>query len=215
MESRKGGELKLRCVRTLSPEAQVSKWVRAHINYRKKYRIEQACPHLRSRAPCEPETDRTGADDSNRGGHLTMNRRTVVVLAVVAVSVLVAVAAVLVVARSNGEWKDECKKERIAIMGEEMGAERPTDEYMRDVRNKYRPLFRGFPHYSGTSVGDYKKPDDRFQLDPRGGYGITLWVYELTDQSTLPEEMRVPDCLEGVPVRIIKETGDPRLLGGA
>ena len=193
----------------------MGKWVRARINYRKKYRIEEASSHIRERGVREPETDRTRADDSNQGDHLTMNRGTVLVLAVSVVGVLATVAAVLVVARSSGEWKDECKKERIAIMGEEMGAERPTYEYIRDVRNKYRLLFRGFPHYSGTSVGDYKKPDDRFQLDPRGGYGITLRVYKLTDQSTLPEEMRVPDCLEGVPVRIIKETADKRLLGGA
>ena len=41
--------------------------------------------------------------------------------------------------------------------------------------------------------------------------GIVVGVSEKTDQSTLPAEDRIPDCLEGVPVQIIIE-GPVKLL---
>lgn len=125
------------------------------------------------------------------------------------------VMALAVACTSPEPWVDPCIERRAETMAEDKATEKPSYEYMRDVRKKYRPLLWGFPHYMGTSVGDYTTPDDRTQLDPRGGYGITLWVSQLTDQDTLPEEERVPECLEGVPVRIIIDDGDPRLLGGA
>ena len=52
-------------------------------------------------------------------------------------------------------WKDPCTEERRQIMANEAAAERPSDDYMRAVRIKYRPLFRAFPHYQGVYSGDY------------------------------------------------------------
>ena len=88
-----------------------------------------------------------------------MSRRRMVVLTVVAVGVLVAVAAVLVVARSNGEWKDKCKGERIKIMGAYEGVERPTDEYMDSVIEKHIESIIGIPGWTGASFGDYRDLD--------------------------------------------------------
>ena len=48
-----------------------------------------------------------------------------------------------------------------------------------------------------------------FLRDGKGGWtdtwGITVWVTEKVDQSTLPVEDRIPDCLEDVPVQIVEE----------
>ena len=40
----------------------------------------------------------------------------------------------------------------------------------------------------------------------RGTAGIKVYVTEKTDQSTLPPEDRIPDCLEGIPVQILEES---------
>ncbi len=129
-----------------------------------------------------------------------MSRRRMVVLTVLAVGVLVAVAA-LVVARSNGEWKDKCKGERIKIMGAYEGVERPTDEYMDSVIDKNRALIKErVPERTLVSYGDYK--DEDYNLI--GGYGITIGVPDLEAYEARPEEERMPECLDGVPVRIIE-----------
>ena len=107
-------------------------------------------------------------------------------------------------------WKDPCTEERSQFMTKEAAAERPSKEYMRAVVDKYRPLLKGFPHAHGISTGNYYDFDAHEPLD---GYGITLMVSEFTDQSTLPESQRIPECLDGVPVRIIK-MATPVPLGG-
>lgn len=35
--------------------------------------------------------------------------------------------------------------------------------------------------------------------------GISISVTRKVDQSTLPPEDRIPDCLEGIPVQVVKE----------
>ncbi len=123
-------------------------------------------------------------------------------------ALILMLAAIQISCASPETWQDPCTEERRQIMANEAAAERPSDDYMRAVRNKYRPLLRAFPHYQGLSYGDYRA-DETGELV--GGYGITLKVLEQTDQSTLPESQRVPECLDGVPVRIIK-VGPRKLL---
>lgn len=86
-------------------------------------------------------------------------------------------------------------------------AERPSDEYMRQVVDKYADLLWNYPHHTSHSFADHRDDDGNLT----GGYGITIAISEWTDPTTLPEERRVPDCLDGVPVRFVIE-GPNRLL---
>lgn len=128
-----------------------------------------------------------------------MNRRTVVALIVVAVGVLVAVVAALMALRPSGEWWHECDEERIAVIGEEAAADRRlTDDYIDSVRIRHSALFENFPHYNGHGIGALEYQDEQ----PVGPYGIIVGVMELIDQRMLPEESRIPACIEGVPIMI-------------
>ena len=86
-----------------------------------------------------------------------------------------------------------------------------TDERIREIHNRYEDLFQRQPNYRWTEVPTYLLPDEN------GGYaevrGIIVWVTKKVDQSEIPAEDRIPDCLEGVPVQIVEE--DIRLLGGS
>ena len=83
---------------------------------------------------------------------------------------------------------------------EENMAETPeiTDEYIHEVRLKYDLLFWRQPNVIGVSEG--------FLRDGRGGWletsGINVEVTRKVDQSALPPRDRIPDCLEGIPVKI-------------
>ena len=88
--------------------------------------------------------------------------------------------------------------------------ENPDDRRARihEVRLKYDPLFWRQPNV--VSVGEGLLEDEN--RDATKTTGIVVGVSEIrTDQSTLPAEDRIPDCLEGVPVQIIIE-GPVKLL---
>ncbi|MCY4527960.1 MAG: hypothetical protein OXD46_02865 [Chloroflexi bacterium] len=84
--------------------------------------------------------------------------------------------------------------------------ERQEIEHMKDVMYKYMDLFTRQPTYHSVGVGPFflSPPPDVYSDE----HGIEVWVEKKVDQSTLPEEDRIPDCLEGVPVRILEK---PRL----
>ena len=75
-----------------------------------------------------------------------------------------------------------------------------------EVRLKYNSLFWRQPNVFGVSEG--------FLADGRGGWteevGINVKVTKKVDQSTLPPGDRIPDCLEGIPVRITEYGEDER-----
>ena len=73
-----------------------------------------------------------------------------------------------------------------------------TDEYVHEVRLKYDDLFWRQPNVVGVGEGYFK--DENGEWTERSGIRVT--VTEKVDQSTLPPEDRIPDCLEGVPVNI-------------
>ena len=117
----------------------------------------------------------------------------------------------------DGVWDGEC----VAHLADEgkfdgtvttedasVEVERPTSEHVSYVLEKYRPLFRRFPHAWMNGSG--------LLLDEGGEFtrevGIRIYVEELVDQSTLPLEDRIPDCLEGVPVQIVVKVDDFRLM---
>ncbi len=92
------------------------------------------------------------------------------------------------------------------LSGEEGNMNTPpatlTFERIHEVRLKYDPLFWRQPNVHGVGEGLFS--------DGKGGWtetvGIVIDVTEKVDQSTLPLEDRIPECLEGVPVQI-KEVG--------
>ena len=78
---------------------------------------------------------------------------------------------------------------------------RNTRERRHEVRLKYDPLFWRQPNVFGVGEGIF--------TDEHGGLlktrGIVVSVTRKVDQSTLPPEDRIPDCLEGIPVQVIEE----------
>lgn len=86
-----------------------------------------------------------------------------------------------------------------------------TDERILEIHNKYEDLIQRQPNYRWAEVPTYLLADEN------GGYaevrGIIVWVTRKVDQSEIPAEDRIPDCLEGVPVQIVKE--EIRFLGGS
>ena len=83
----------------------------------------------------------------------------------------------------------------------------PTPERIIEVRDKYQPLFRRQPNYTGSGVD--------FSIDKYGNKVEIIIVQvneDPVDQNTLPPEDRIPDCLEGFPVQIVKS--HIVLLGG-
>ena len=84
-----------------------------------------------------------------------------------------------------------------------------TSERRHEVRLKYDPLFWRQPYVRGVSEGRLK--------DGRGGWlrtrGINVIVTTKVNQSTLPPEDRIPDCLEGIPVKITEDTTKYVIIG--
>lgn len=68
------------------------------------------------------------------------------------------------------------------------------------IRHKYEDMFWRQPNVHGSGIGIIE--DDSGNATDRAGFVIT--VTEKVDQSTLPSEDRIPDCLEGVPVQIVE-----------
>ena len=86
---------------------------------------------------------------------------------------------------------------------EKIIANRKSEEYMRAVAEQNFDLLYGYPHAIGLDIGDFmhaNRPNNRTI-----GYGISVLVTELTDPSTLPKEKRIPNCISGVPIRIIQQ----------
>ncbi len=91
----------------------------------------------------------------------------------------------------------------------------PTPERIIEVRGKYQPLFRGQPNFALVSEGLFFHRNLDPVIDRNGNRvsGIIVTVNEdPVDQNTLPPEDRIPDCLEGFPVQIVKS--HIVLLGG-
>ena len=74
----------------------------------------------------------------------------------------------------------------------------PHVDYVGQVISKNQDLFYDYPFSNGATF-DY--PEHIGELWERI-WGIKVFVTEEIDQSTLPPEARIPDCLEDIPVRI-------------
>ena len=82
-------------------------------------------------------------------------------------------------------------------------------ERARAIRDKYYPLFLRQPNVVGVGIGIIY--DARGEYTDRAGFSIR--VTKAVDQSTLPPERRIPDCLEEVPVQILEVPDDPSYHG--
>ena len=69
---------------------------------------------------------------------------------------------------------------------------------VRDVIRKNSTLFKRHPFYQGISWTTHKA-DNRAK---ESILGIEVYVTKIVDQSTLPQEDRIPDCIEDVPVTV-------------
>ena len=78
-----------------------------------------------------------------------------------------------------------------------------TPERIHEVRLKYDDLFWRQPNVHGVGEGLLRNQNG----DLTETWGIIISVTKKVDQSTLPAEDRIPDCLEGVPVQVIEEGG--------
>ena len=76
-----------------------------------------------------------------------------------------------------------------------MSTPQVTHEEAKRAMIRHDDLIRRQPNYTG-SVADATPTDDGEEV-----MGITVFVSEIVDQETLPEEDRIGDCLDGVPVR--------------
>ena len=65
------------------------------------------------------------------------------------------------------------------------------------VREKYGALIRRQPGWWGLGTGNLVDAVG----ERTGPLGIIISVEKILDQSTLPPEDRIPDCLDGVPVQ--------------
>ncbi len=91
---------------------------------------------------------------------------------------------------------------------ERTGTKTSTAEMLK-VRDKYEPLFNRQPNVYTTGVGYFTDANG----ERTDTWGITVWVTEKVDQSTLPLEDRIPDCLEGIPVQLKEEQPPVTILG--
>ena len=81
----------------------------------------------------------------------------------------------------------------------------PTFERALAVAEKHIDLIMQYPHYRGSGVGKAFKIPHPDENQPDGN-GILVRVWEWTDPERVPEGQRIPECLDGVPVKIIEDT---------
>ena len=128
------------------------------------------------------------------------------------ITLIICLTAIFLLAACSGdsEFKDPstlCETESSGK--EESMTANPEITYERilEVRDKYRDLFKRQPTYHGNGPGNLEDENGQ-ETEVKG---ITIFVTKKVDQSTLPAEDRIPDCLEGVPVQIL-ERGRAELL---
>ena len=84
-----------------------------------------------------------------------------------------------------------------------------TREYAEAVADKHWRFLLDHPDVNGFDVHNLVDEDGK----ETNQIGIILSAGERSDQSEIPEEQRIGDCLDGVPIQW--ETGIyPRLTGG-
>ena len=119
-------------------------------------------------------------------------------LSLAVLTVIICSVAVLLLAGACGEdWPWNCTP------GKEPNTESEGFR-ARAILDKYEDLFWRQPNIMGVGIG-FLEDEDGEWMDT---VGLDVVVTEKVDQSTLPPEDRIPDCLDGVPVQITEPTED-------
>ena len=92
-------------------------------------------------------------------------------------------------------WTNPCKE---AEMTEETKAEKSVR--INQIIERNREVFERHPNYMGVG--------HRLATVDSATVVINVIVSDLVDQERLPEESRIPECIEGVPVEIDKIRDD-------
>lgn len=85
-----------------------------------------------------------------------------------------------------------------------------TLEYAHQVMEKYLDLILRQPNFVLTGATDFNDDEENWTA----AVHIKIGVTEKVDQSSLPEADRIPDCLDGVPVRFSIQNKIQLLNGG-
>ena len=75
----------------------------------------------------------------------------------------------------------------------------PTAAQLEAAILKYEPQFRKHPHFS------YMYPSQLWDVNTMEwtySVGLVVLVRRLSDQSELPEDQRIPSCVDGIPVLV-------------
>ena len=80
-----------------------------------------------------------------------------------------------------------------------------TPDCRRQARHKYDPLFWRQPNVNSVGIGRIR--DENGEVTNK--WGISVFVSKKMDQSTLPPEDRLPDCLEGIPIQVLVQQPVP------
>ena len=114
-----------------------------------------------------------------------------------ALALLVVIAAIVAGLAVWQSSKDPCR-------GAEM-QEPITEKYARQVMADHTPRLFSQPNFVGAGVNYFEGSSNLARPsspDAEGKWGILVEVVgKKIDQSTLPEEDRIPDCMDGVPIR--------------
>lgn len=108
-------------------------------------------------------------------------------------AVVVLVAASLILAALDPKFGDPCE-------GQEVVAE-VTREYVMAVIAEHRERFWEYPNVHGFGPINIR---DRHG-NRTGRQGIQIYVTSRVPNSQLPEHLRIPNCLEGVPIEWLVE----------
>ena len=108
-----------------------------------------------------------------------------------------------------GDGRQESTTQVSSTMKEEnVSTRRPTREEIRAateraqaVRLKYEDLFSRQPNIWGVGIGRALHPNGEVSEE----IGIVISVTKKVDQNTLPQEDRIPDRLEDIPVYLMEE----------
>ena len=101
---------------------------------------------------------------------------------------------------------DPCRTKSMSKEATLMLAPNGMVRHSNEVWHKYRPLFSRQPNLFEAGQGLLRHEG----IHPAGTFGIVVHVRERVDQTTLPLEDRIPDCLEGVPVQVIESVSPTR-----
>ena len=116
--------------------------------------------------------------------------------------VVLAIAGVILGLYLTGVFQSPIKR---CAEKEGMVAKQITRKYVQSVIDKHADMILRQPNLNGFGTHSTVDMDDLSDISVKLK-GIGISVTKKVDQGTLPEEDRIPDCLDGVPVFWMEES---------